>query len=596
VDQIDPGSVAVSGGFGMEDNSAIMHDAAHGRWLMFRHPLRVIRAERLEEVLPALQQIEDLVGSHGFWAAGWISYEAAPAFDPALVVKKDASFPLLWFGVYNAPEAISLPTVQDHNFARSLAWDASVTPEAYRSAIARVKDCIARGETYQVNFTYRLTAPFTSDPWPYFLCLAQAQSALYSAFVNTEQWALCSASPELFFRLDGETLVSRPMKGTAPRGLLQPDDLAQSRWLHASEKNRAENVMIVDMVRNDMSRVAKVGTVSVPKLFEVEKYPTLWQMTSTVTAQTQAPVADILKALFPASSITGAPKRRTMDIIADLETTPRRVYTGSVGFFGPNRTVQFNVAIRTVLVDKVTQRAEYGVGGGIVWDSGDRSEFEECRTKALILTQRMPEFSLLETLLWTPDEGYFLLSYHLERMQQSALYFSFEIDMQEVRDKLALFSNTFEKAPYKVRVLVDKYGGVTCEREPLPSGPPAPKPRVCLAPSPVNSADPFLYHKTTNRAIYKSALESCPGYDDVILWNAKGEITESCFANVVAEIDGQLYTPPVSCGLLPGTFRAWLLDQGKTRERVILRDDLSRFPKVYLVNSVRKIREVLVGS
>jgi para-aminobenzoate synthetase / 4-amino-4-deoxychorismate lyase len=579
----------------MEDNSAIIHDAAQGRWLVFRRPQRVIRADCIDDVLPAMLQVEEFGTRHGLWAAGWISYEASPAFDSALKVKDDNSFPHLWFGLYDTPAPISLPAENDCDFARSLDWQASITPEVYRSAIARVKDCIFRGETYQVNFTYRVTAPFHQDPWHYFLCLARAQNSSYSAFVNSDQWALCSASPELFFRLDGETLVSRPMKGTAPRGLFQTDDLAQARWLHKSEKNRAENVMIVDMVRNDMSRVAKIGTVEVPKLFEVEKYPTLWQMTSTVTASTVAPVVDILQALFPASSITGAPKRSTMEIITDLETTPRRVYTGSIGFIAPDRTAQFNVAIRTVIVDKLAQRAEYGVGGGIVWDSVDNSELEESRTKALILTQRMPEFSLLETLLWTPDEGYFLLSYHLDRMNQSALYFSFEIDILKVQNELESFGNTFEQLPHKVRVLVDKFGRVFRESEPLPSGSRHPMPRVGLAPYPINSSDPFLYHKTTNRAIYKSALESRPGYDDVILWNGKGEITESCFANVIVEIEGELFTPPVRCGLLPGAFRAWLLHESKIRERIILKEDLSHLGKVYLINSVRKMREIAIS-
>lgn len=578
----------------MQDDSVMIHDAAQGRWLLFQRPRRVIRIDRIDEVIPALKLVEDYVSRHGLWAAGWISYEAAPAFDSALVVKEEELFPLLWLGLYDKPESMALPTCRDNDFARSLDWKPSISPQAYRDAIARVKGCIGRGETYQVNFTFRLTTPFEKDPWSCFLCLAQAQSASYAAFVNTQDWAICSASPELFFRLDGETLVSRPMKGTAQRGLQLEDDLEQAAWLHASEKNRAENVMIVDMVRNDMSRVAKVGTVKVPRLFQVEKYPTVWQMTSTVTASTRASITEILEALFPASSITGAPKRRTMDIIADLETTPRRIYTGSIGFLGPNRTVQFNVAIRTVLVNKATQGAEYGVGGGIVWDSADRSEFEECKTKARILTQRMPEFSLLETLLWTPEEGYYLLSYHLTRMSESGDYFSFKIPIEAVRAHLARIAGTFEQTPHKVRVLVDKPGKITCEHEPLAGSASPMSPRVRFALFPVNSSDPFLYHKTTNRVVYQEALAACPGYDDVILWNEKGEITESCFSNVVVEMDGELITPPVICGLLPGTFRAWLLNQEQVRERVILKDELSSMSRVYLINSVRKMREAVL--
>ena len=573
----------------------MIYDAAARRWLRFLRPRCVIRADRAELVLPALKRVEELVNEKQLWAAGWISYEAGPAFDPSLVVKADKSFPLLWFGLYGEAQPFDLSFALDGDSASALSWEPSISQNHYRKSIARIKSCIEHGETYQVNFTYRLTTPFELDPWEYFLILAQAQASSYCAFVLTEDWAVCSASPELFFRLDGDALASRPMKGTAARSLVLDEDLAQAQWLHNSEKNRAENVMIVDMVRNDMSRVAEVGTVSVPKLFEVEKYPTVWQMTSTVTAKTRASLTDIMKALFPASSITGAPKTRTMEIIAELETTPRRIYTGSVGFFGPNRIAQFNVAIRTVLVDRLTRQAEYGVGGGIVWDSGDLDELEECRTKARILTRRAPDFSLLESLLWTPEEGYFLLSGHMTRLQQSAEYFSFSIYPQAVHDEIFSLSSRLEKIPHKVRVMVNRSGTVTCQGEPLPPGADAPMPRVCLAPVPVNSSDPFLYHKTTNRSVYNNARAACPGYDDVILWNEKGEITESCIANIVVEMDDCLYTPPVSCGLLPGTFRAFLLAEGRIRERIILRSDLPRISKLCLINSVRKMREVALS-
>jgi para-aminobenzoate synthetase / 4-amino-4-deoxychorismate lyase len=578
----------------MEENSSVIHDAERRQYLMFRRPLRVIRADKVESVLPALKQAEDLVNSQGLWAAGWISYEAGPAFDSSLVVKHDDSFPFLWFGLYEAPETFRLPPAQNGNFALSLAWEPSITEQTYNSSIARIKGCIERGETYQVNFTYRLKTPFSADPWEYFLTLAQAQDSSYCAFVDIEDWAICSASPELFFRLDGNSLVSLPMKGTAARGLQPDEDLRQARLLHASRKDRAENVMIVDMVRNDMSRVAETGSVRVPKLFAVEKYPTVWQMTSTVCAETRASVVEIMQALFPASSITGAPKKRTMEIIADLETTPRRVYTGCVGFFGPNRKAQFNVAIRTVLVDKSRGRAEYGVGGGIVWDSTDHGEFEECRTKTQVLTRRIPKFSLLESLLWTPEEGYFLLSHHLSRLQKSVEYFSFAVDMGRIRDEIFALAGSFVPEPHKARLAVDKSGKITFGSEPLSRSAVSPAPRVCLAPWPVNSTDPFLYHKTTNRKVYNDALAACPGFDEVILWNENEEITESCVANIIVEMGGELFTPPVRCGLLPGTFRAWLLDQGEVKERVILKSDLSRADKIYLVNSVRKMREAVV--
>jgi para-aminobenzoate synthetase/4-amino-4-deoxychorismate lyase len=576
-------------------NNIVIHDASQERWLHFHAPKHIISAHRVEEIIPALNVIEEMVQQHSLYAAGFIAYEAAPAFDAALAVKQDSSFPLVWFGLYSRPDQLSLPIALGTHTA-SLSWSPSLAPSAYQDAIDRIKNYIEAGDTYQVNFTVRLKSPFRIDPWPYFIALAHAQDASYGAFVNTEAWCICSASPELLFRLDGTELISRPMKGTASRGLMLSDDQEQAAWLYSSEKNRAENVMIVDMVRNDMGRIAEVGSVHVSNLYEVEKYPTLWQMTSTVRAKTNAGLCKILQALFPAASITGAPKRRTMQIIAELEQTPRRIYTGSIGFISPDSKAQFNVAIRTVLVDKVQGQAEYGVGGGIVWDSIHQMEFEECRTKARILTHGMPDFALLETILWTPEEGYFLLPYHLTRLRDSAAYFSFPVDMGTVGDRLDALTHTLPPIAHKVRLLVAKDCGITSDAEPLGGAPIAPQPHVCLALAPIDSGNPFLYHKTTNRVVYEQALAGCPGYADVILWNEKGEVTESCIANIVVELDGVLYTPPIRCGLLPGTYRAYLLEQGKVMERVIKKEDLAQSPHVYLVNSVRREREVVVNG
>ena len=578
-------------------NCVVIHDATRRQWLHFQNPRQIISVHRMEDVIPALSAIEEHVARDGLCAAGFIAYEAAPAFDSALAVKEDGAFPLLWFGLYGEPEEVILPPAQASHQDYPLTWQPSVRRDAYKNAIEKIKHYIEAGDTYQVNFTFRLRSPFTDDPWPFFVALAGAQDASYSAFVNTQGWIICSASPELFFQLDDNELISRPMKGTAPRGLMQHDDVKQAEGLRHSEKDRAENVMIVDMVRNDMGRIAQTGSVHWNSLYEVEKYPTVWQMTSTVRARTEAGLCEILKALFPPASITGAPKPRTMEIIAELEQTPRRIYTGTVGFWMPGRKAQFNVAIRTVLIDKTQGEAEYGVGGGIVWDSVDQIEFEECRTKARILTQHISDFSLLESMLWTPEEGYFLLPYHLARLQDSAAYFSYSADMDAVRDTLASFARTLPKNAHKVRLLVAKDGGITIQSESLAEslGDAATHPqRCCLAPEPVDSANPFLYHKTTNRSVYEQAMGSCPGYADVILWNEKGEVTESCIANIVVELEGELYTPPIRCGLLPGTYRAYLLEQGKVKERVLAVEDLAQSPHVYLISSVRKQREVIV--
>ena len=574
-------------------NSAVIHDAAEQCWLYFSNPRQVISAHRIEDVVPALNAIEKTVDENGLYAAGFIAYEAAPAFDPALVVYRDGSFPLVWFGIYSQPEHIHFPAPTKCCLDQPLTWVPSLTRDAYQDAIAAIKKHIEEGDTYQVNSTYRLKSPFICDPWEYFINLVKTQSVQYGAFVNTEECSICSASPELFFNLDDNKLSSRPMKGTASRGLTLHDDIKQADWLHHSEKNRAENVMIVDMVRNDMGRIAQTESVKVDDLFAIEKYPTLWQMTSTVTAKTKSGLCEILKALFPPASITGAPKPGTMRIIAKLEKDPRRIYTGSIGFTGPNRKAQFNVAIRTVLIDKIKGQAEYGVGGGIVWDSTETAEFEESQTKAKILTESWPEFSLLETILWTPEHGYYLLSYHLARLRDSAVYFSFYADIDAIRDKLFSLACTFPHTAHKVRLLVTKNGSIKCEFKAMLHSTDKYK-RVCLAQSSIDSSNIFLYHKTTNRVVYDQALAAYAGYDDIILWNENGEITESCIANIVVEIDGKLYTPPVKCGLLAGTFRAWMIEHNKVMERVIRIKDLARSPHIYLINSIRKKQEIVV--
>ena len=570
-------------------NSVIIHDASRGRWLSFRDPVEVVIIDRLQGVLPSVRLVNQATNS-GYWAAGFIAYEAAPAFDDALVTRPHGSLPLVWFGIYEEAEEIHLDTLESTN--QPLDWTPSVSPEEYREAIRRVREYIAAGDTYQVNYTYRLNAPFTGDPWPMFVDLVRAQDAGFGAYVDTGDWAICSASPELFYDRKGHILGSRPMKGTAPRGLMLADDREQAEWLWHSEKNRAENVMIVDMVRNDLGRVARTGSVEVTDLFSVEKYPTVWQMTSQVCAGSDAGLVDTMRALFPAASITGAPKARTMEIITELETRPRGIYTGSIGFVEPGGDAQFNVAIRTVAVDRKTGIAEYGVGGGIVWDSTDTGELEETHTKTAVLTRRIPAFSLLESLLWTPGDGYYLLERHLFRLGESAEYFSFRVDMDVVREELnALISDM--NAPKKVRLLVSKSGEVILEHADLDES--ALQTRTaCLSGAPVDSTDPFLYHKTTNRRVYDEARAECPECDEVILWNERGEVTELWTANIIVEMDGQLWTPPVSCGLLPGTMRAELLAENRVKERVVMVDDLPRCTRILLVNSVRKEREVFL--
>lgn len=574
----------------------ILHDAGTGRWLAFRSPRAILQADRLDDVQPQLRRLE-AAAEAGAHAAGFISYEAAPAFDPALTAHPPDGFPLLWFGLYDAPEIIPAPAPGPEPAHTLGAWTPNVERAAYAQAIARIKDHIARGDTYQVNYTLRLRAPFTGDPWSLFAALADAQRARYAAFIDLGRRAVCSASPELFFNLDGRRLEARPMKGTAARGRTLAEDQAQAARLRASEKNRAENVMIVDMLRNDLGRIAAVGSVAAPALFTVERYPTVWQMTSTVTAASDAPLTEILAALSPCASITGAPKPRTMRIIRELEPEPRRLYTGAIGFVAPAgagrpRRAQFNVAIRTVLVDREAGQAEYGVGGGIVWDSDAADEYAECQIKARVLQRRPSAFQLLESLRWEPDAGYERLDRHLARLRASADYFDFALDLEQARAELLALARTLTGRAHKVRLRVDRAGAVLCTAEPIT--PPAGPAQLALAPGPVDSGDVFLYHKTTRRDVYAAARAACPDADDTVLWNERGEITEACFGNLAVQLGGVWVTPPVECGLLAGVYRAELLAEGQLAERVITRADLAQAQGLAVLNSVRRWREAVL--
>ncbi len=575
-------------------NRILLFDHFSQRWLEFVNPVSVLVARAPGEALTVLQAVE-AEAARGRWAAGFVTYEAASGFDPALVTHEDpGGLPLLWFGIYQTPRAVSAPPKVGPG--APLAWQPSVSAGEYNAGFDQIKHQIAAGQTYQVNYTFRLRAPFSGDPREWFARAVHAQGGGYPVLAETDDWVIGSASPELFFTLDGEKLLSKPMKGTAPRGLRLEDDQAQANWLHHSEKNRAENVMIVDMARNDMGRIARLGSVRVPKLFEVEKYRTVWQMTSTVECQTPASLTEIFGALFPAASITGAPKASTMRIIRELENSPRRIYTGTLGYIAPNRRAQFNVAIRTFLLEKRSGQVEYGLGGGIVWDSEPRDEMQEAYNKAKILTETPPDFSLLETLLWTPESGFALLERHLERLKESAAYFGFPCHEVEIRRKLATLTLIPSPSPcgrggqtsQRVRLLLDSEGGISLECSALN---PLPAPyHVKLAEHPIASKNPTLYHKTTYRAVYEAAR--LPDCDDVLLWNERGELTESLIANLVVERNGELLTPPVTCGLLPGTARAQWLAEGRLREAIIRVEDLAGCDKIFLLNSVRGLWEI----
>jgi para-aminobenzoate synthetase/4-amino-4-deoxychorismate lyase len=560
-------------------------------WLHFSNPVRVIAAETVEDVLPALRRVVAGVETEGLHAAGFIAYEAAPGFDRALTVRGPAPLPLLCFGLYRAPQVWEhLPAGGAYALGE---WRPSQQIDGYRQAIDQIKQAIARGDTYQVNYTIALHSTWRGDPWGLFVDLAGSQRGGYAAFLDLGTHAICSASPELFLDIDGDLVRSKPMKGTAPRGRTLDEDRQQIAALRASAKDQAENVMIVDMIRNDLGRIAHFGSVHVPSLLDVERYPTLLQMTSTVEARSDAPLDAILAALFPCASITGAPKVRTMQLIAGLEGGPRGVYTGAIGFLAPGRRARFNVAIRTVLVDRPAGQASYGVGSGIVWDSDADAEYAECRLKAQVLTRRFPDFDLLETMRWTAADGVARLDRHLHRLAASAEYFGFAVDLDAMWERLATLDPPEMPDAARLRLLAGRQGQLRLEVYPqeLPLAPE--RVRLGLAKEAVDSDDVFLYHKTTHRAVYQQARAGRPDCDDVLLWNQRGELTETSTANVVLSLDGRLVTPPVASGLLAGVLRAELLEIGAAQEQVLRVDDLARCQAIYLVNSLRGWREAV---
>ena len=551
-----------------------------GTWRTLAEPAGVLVARTLADVLPLLAEVESAT-RRGLHAAGFVAYEAAPAFDAHLTVHPPDNRPLAWFLLGRgllpaAPPAAPPPTP---------AWRADTDAAGHAAGVRRIRELIAAGETYQVNYTFRQHADAGPDALAWQAFPLRQPHGVGACFTAPE-FIVASASPELFFARAGDRIVCRPMKGTAARGRWSAEDAAQRDRLCASAKDRAENVMIVDMVRNDLGRVARGGTVRTPRLFDIERYPTVWQMTSTVEAETSAPLPELFQALFPSASVTGAPKVRTMQIIRALETSPRGLYTGAAGWVGPGGAARFNVAIRTAWVDREAGQVEYGTGSGIVWDSDPAAEHEECLAKTRVLGWSPPDFSLLETLAWRPDAGYVLLAQHLQRLADSAAYFGFRFDRATVEAALASADAAFA-APRRVRLLLDASGAPRIESAPL-SLPPAPPPfHVQWASHPMRSADVLLYHKTTDRHAYDAARASCPGADDALLWNERGELTESTIANVAVRLGDAWYTPPLGCGLLPGVMRAQLLGEGRIRERTIRREELARGAELALFNSVR---------
>ncbi|MGF7155903.1 aminodeoxychorismate synthase component I [Novosphingobium gossypii] len=560
---------------------------------LYRAPREIVTARRGEDVAPALDRLQALT-REGLHVAGYLTYEAGFALEPRLAGRlPDTGAPLLWFGAFDGYEGIARAEMPQWLAAHAKPERPAIGPlepqvdlGGYQRAFAAIHGAIRAGDIYQANLTLPLAGPWSGDPLALYAALRPRAAAGYGAVIHDgARWHL-SFSPELFFTLHGREVEVRPMKGTRPRGRTAAEDAAFAADLAASAKDRAENLMILDLMRNDLSRVAQAGSVRVEDPFAIESYPTVHQMVSTVraTLPPERGAVDLLRALFPCGSITGAPKIRAMELIDEVELAPRGLYCGSIGHVEPSGDAAFNVAIRTLRLDR-DGRATLGVGSAVVADSQALPEWRECLVKGGFVRESQVQvaenvvspasFDLIETMRFTPEDGIALLDLHLQRISASAAALGFGFDRHAVRN--AIQALCFEAdAPSKLRLLIGRSGAYSLELTALPPALPDPV-TVAVLPLPVDSGDWRLAHKTTDRGFYERGLEvaRAHGADEAILLRDDGLVTEGCFTNIFVERGGALLTPPATLGLLPGVLRRSLLEQGSAVEAELTLDDLA---------------------
>ena len=555
--------------------------------LLFQRPVDIIEAREPDEVRPALQSLRR-AQERGLHAAGFLTYDAGHALEPKLAPLATSASeegpPLLWFGLFEVCEEVpDLPSLLPDPVS---AWTSlprpMVTRESFEAAVGAIQEHIAAGNIYQANLTFAAEVPTAGSPTAVYASVRQRARAGHGALVFTGAHWILSFSPELFFTLNDGRLTTRPMKGTAARRPDPAADAAAAEELRTDPKQRAENLMIVDLLRNDLSRVSKPGTVKVPALFAVETYPTVHQMTSTVVSQLEEGLGpiDAIEALFPCGSITGAPKIRAMEIIAETERRARGVYSGSIGRVAPDGSASFNVAIRTLTLRAGESRAVMGLGAGIVADSRAPDEWRECLAKGAFL--KGSDFDLIETMRFDPHEGVAELDRHLNRMKASADALGFAFDRHGARNELqaATFRLREEK---KVRLLLSPSGAIAVEARPIPADPEEPV-AVAVRQRPVRADDFRLVHKTSDRAFYDEARAGS-GCFEIIFVDEDGYLTEGSFTHIFVEQDGRFVTPPLSRGLLPGILRARMIEQGDAAEQDM---KLASLPaQFYIGNSVR---------
>ncbi|MBX9864254.1 MAG: aminodeoxychorismate synthase component I [Hyphomicrobium sp.] len=584
------------------EETFVLLDNSSGRGapsLLFTHPTEIVSAWTPEEVPAALARLEAAADA-GLHAAGFFAYELGYVLEPKLMelMPEGRNVPLLWFGLYKSPRVMKEAEV-DHWLAThtrsgsyqftsvTRAWDQT----EYEQKFSAVQDKIRAGDIYQLNLTFKARFRLEGSPLTFYRDMRQRQRVAYAGIVDTGDVTVLSASPELFIEKHGPVVSTRPMKGTAPRAGTPEADADQRRVLSSDIKQRAENLMIVDLMRNDLGRIAEVGSVNVTDLFTVETFRTLHQMTSGVTATLKdgLGLADLIRAIFPPGSVIGAPKIRAMELIRDYETEPRGVYCGAIGHITPTGEALFNVAIRTPVVFR-DGRGEMGIGSGVVYDSVGAKEYAECLLKMKFLTDPPKRFELIETILHDAGTGYWLLEGHLKRLTASAAYFGYAFDEGAARDALAAAVAGRQGERLRVRLLLAEDGTLSISvTEQAPQRPEAVM-RYVISDTRLDSTNAFLFHKTTRRELYDREWQhyaDTQGSDEVLYLNERGEVAEGSRTNVFIEKNGRLLTPPLSSGLLPGVLRAELIAQGRAHEAVLTLDDLAGADAVFVGNSVR---------
>jgi para-aminobenzoate synthetase/4-amino-4-deoxychorismate lyase len=593
---------------------ALIRNHDTNNWSLLTGYVDVLVAEKHGEVLEVIETAELRAQAEQLHAAGYVAYEASHAFDSKFP-KRDIDIPLVCFALFTAETTLdSLADLYAPADASPDHWQLTESQQSFESKVSRIREMIGAGEVYQINLTSRMRQ---SEVVTLADFARWSQDMPYAVYLEGPELSLCSASPELFFQREGGVVWSKPMKGTVGRRSEATADESSALWLQQSRKNRAENVMITDMVRNDLARISSTGKVSVDELFGVERYPSVWQMTSTVKSEVDASVAEIFRALFPAASITGAPKRAALEVIDDLEEEPREIYTGAVGRIKPSGAACFNVAIRTAWSSTVTGDSRFGSGCGIVWDSDPTEEFEELKTKARILRQPDPQFHLFETMGIVNGEIP-RLSRHLFRLANSAQYWSFDFDAEAAKryldDVVKQVVNGHENdglsaSTFRLRLQLDRHGALshrveTIELSPMQSpqskaalhSGERPMVELALVQTAVVVDDTFLTHKTSRREAYDRAVDEVPEGCEPVMFNTLGNVTESAIANIVYQMNGELFTPPLADGLLPGVLRGELLDKGVITERTLPVVDLKSVEAFWLINSLRGWRKATLAE